>query len=104
MLLHKMKEYAALQEMKFASNKAILHEYVHCALNLVQIFLAVTEHLAKRLNLTLEKFIKCLHLSSIAYTTKKCHFQALEESYSVLIQLLVPIGQFRFHMLLFPSL
>lgn len=55
-----MKEYAALQEMKFASNKAILHEYVHCALNLVQIFLAVTEHLAKRLNLTLEKFIKCI--------------------------------------------
>ena len=51
MLLHKMREYAALQEMKFASNKAILHEYVHCAL---EIFLAVNEHLAKKLNLTLE--------------------------------------------------
>lgn len=48
MLLYEMKEYADLQEMKFASNKAILRECVHCALKLVQIFLAVNEHLEKR--------------------------------------------------------
>lgn len=44
--------------MKFASNKAILCECIHCALKLVRIFLAVNEHLVKELNLTFEKFNK----------------------------------------------
>lgn len=56
--LHQRKRDIVLQEMKHASNKTILCECIHGALKLIRIFLAVNEHLVKKLNLTFEKFNK----------------------------------------------